>query len=221
MKIAIKNARALIQRSRDAKIFRGWMLDFAPPRASAIVQSASAVVVGDEFLISVCGHPKQCSFTAVLDSVRPATAMHSSGMSGSFLYDLRIGMSVSTQPRGEEPRFRVEGIEMEHHSPMRQECFNVDIADVGAAGFSVVSAREFATGQMMQVGINTGLNEITASVEVRNHRRIAGLQDRFRTGFQILSMDRLDTQRWQEFYNDVISQNTVDICLAPDHKMSA
>lgn len=210
MKLAIKNARALLQRTRDAKILRGWVVNGACDRLVILVQTKAAVEIADQFSVTVFGHPHQCSATAKV----VAKNAISSDAPDTFQFVLQMLTPYAVQRPAEEPRFRVTGISIHHESQVQRECFDAEVVEIGQGGLSVTSTFDFGSGQIFEAAISTGTSEVTASIQVRNHRRLDGPHERYRTGFQILSMDRGDSERWQELFHATVNANFVEIGAA-------
>ncbi len=195
---SLNNARTTFQRVLDAKFFNGWVKHITPRTITVYTCTDSRMEPGDTFSFQVYGNGNDAFLRATITEVHGVdpgplfSKKRFSGYSVEMTCEIRGGMTFQ-ESRG-QPRFFVSGFVAE---VCEELC---TVIDIGPAGFSVVSERAFAKGELLTITVKTLTHVAQCGVEVRNCITYPLDKHYHRIGVQIVSMGRIDAQKWKELY---------------------
>lgn len=209
-KISIENfvgTRARFQRLSDAKLFTGWIESAEGNDLEVSTLTNSAVTPGDEFRIEGYGHKVSMTVTARLKEIGKldlATEARICGIEGTtakIVEAKRIRLKmVACAPtrfaateeslRIKVPLFPVKTIQ----GGTTTEGYCVDI---GPQGFGMVSTGRLCPGEPVTADIVTPNGVVSCAGEVRYSLEDRDREGMYRSGIEILSMERRMAPRWE------------------------
>jgi len=203
MKVALKNSRAMLQRTRDAKIARVWVTGCDGSGFQITAPATLNLEIGDEFVANIFGHPWQLTAKMRLTSLEAAGS--------NVRARLEPHGPIATKESPEEPRFKVQGLSLDYVPPGERDKKSAQVVEIGAHGFSWISETEFEKGSLVLLELHTSMRQIDLTCEVRNCRRLDGAQARYRAGVKLLTMDKMNGEWWEELFDETLQSNMVDI----------
>lgn len=202
-------SRARFNRMRDAKIFNGWVLDFAGNQIELSTSTDAVVEIGDEFRVEAFGNNISMVFNAEIedigtisletcDVVKESSSAQVKVVSAKQVtFRMRLVGQVKYSWSAESRRKRVDDLKCEVSYKGKE--LNCIVVDVSQQGLGVISTKKFESGEEFDVAISTKLGPVKGKATVRYCRPDADRPDHFRLGLLLEAMGRVDGPRWARF----------------------
>jgi hypothetical protein len=208
---SLNRGRTTFQRIADARFFNGWVKVITAEVVVAHTCTSCTLNPGDEFAFQVYGNKKDVFFHAKLKAFQRADIGPFAADCVGSTVGLNLGCQILTPMTFREgvsqPRFCVEGVTADIVANEDRVTEGAVVIDIGPGGFAALTVAHLRKGDLVNVNLSAFGQTVLCQAEVRNTTRNA-LDARYqRTGFQILTMERVDRLRWKQVYSLVLEAN--------------
>lgn len=167
------------------KFFSGWVREFEP-RALQLRVSGAVLAVGETFTCEIHGSDRSAVFNATLILQEDELAVFS------------IEERIRFMPLRETARYATETLAVAVQ--LEGEVIDGFLADVSEAGCGAVVDKPLPKNSTLDLQIMTAGGPILCRGEVRYCRAEPGQPGKFRVGFLMASLGRLEAARWSKLF---------------------
>jgi len=187
--------RVRLQRLGDAKLYNGWLLEYAVQTVTIGFESLPAISFGDQLMAEAYLHG-----TRIVMPVR-AVKITKEDSVFSCLAEPKISDS------NESARIKCSAIPLTIYANGFD--FEASTLDIAPGGIGILSPLPMVKGDIVEVQIRTAHGEIkTKAVICYNKDLDKELEGHYRVGLKFDELDRVNKARWQRNF-DVVSWDQV------------
>lgn len=198
--------RARFQRLSDYRFFAGWVQDFFGERILLRATPDVILFTGQEFQFDVIGPQYSATFRARLEYGSDFGLFNPNAEKEEFELRQRIMVAadvefefvilkeISLRESTEEARYAMQSAKalVTHEG----RSINGTVLDASTKGLGLALEEQVPADANIELKIETHMGEVKCQAQVRYCRPDRQLQNNFRTGVSIVSMDRIDQARW-------------------------
>lgn len=192
--------RCSLQRTKDLKIFRGWLEGLYYPNCLIRMAAEGVVLPGDSFQVQVHGLERDMIFKADLighqtDWTRPDFGiLGSDDQSGEIGFEFKMKIGIAYAKPAEQARRAVSGVTGQFYY---LDCWHTaNIVDVGVSGIGFLSPTALPSGEVIGLAVTSAERTCNITATVRHCRPASFAPGKWRVGAIVEEMERLDKMAW-------------------------